>query len=90
MHDLEPKLIITTMHGQQHVKICTAKQAKDIHRYKTTKIKLCRTNAAIWFNKTRRVKQLTPNYINIKVKSNNIRAERTKESFTNLPTIQSS
>jgi len=22
VHELEPKLIITTMHGQQHIKIC--------------------------------------------------------------------
>ena len=82
MHELEPKLIITTMHGQQHIKICTAKQAKDIHRYKTTKIKLYRINAALWFNKKCRVKQLTPNYINIKVNGNNIKAGRTKKLAT--------
>ena len=70
------------MHGQQHIKICTAKQAKDIHRYKTTKINLYRINAAIWFNKTCKVKQLTPNYINIKVNGNNIKAERTKKLAT--------
>ena len=52
------------MHGQQHIKIYTAKQAKDINRYKTTKIKLYRINAAIWFNKTCKLKQLMPNYIN--------------------------
>ena len=55
------------MHGQQHIKICIAKQAKELHRYKTTKSKLYKINAAIWFNKTRRAKQHTPNYININI-----------------------
>jgi len=68
------------MHVQQHIKICIAKQAKDIYRYKTTKSKLYKINAAIWFNKTCRAKQLTPNYINIKVSGNNIKAERTRKS----------
>ena len=35
-----------------------------------------------WFNKTCKVKQLTPNYINIKVNGNNIKAERTKKLAT--------
>ena len=52
------------MHGQQHIKICIAKPAKEIHRYKTIKTKLYKNNAAIWFNRPCRIKQLTPNYIN--------------------------
>ena len=32
------------------------------------------------FNKTCRIKQLTPNYINIRVKGNNPKSERTKKS----------
>ena len=40
------------MHGRQNVKICTAKQAKQVYLYKTIKTKLCKNNAAIWFNKT--------------------------------------
>ena len=75
---LTKSLYITIMHGQQHIKICTAKQAKDIHRYKTTKIKLYRINAAVWFNKTCRLKQPTPKYSNIKVNGNNVKAERTR------------
>ena len=38
----------------------------EVYAYKNIKRKLYKTNAAIWFNKTCRVKQLTPNYINIK------------------------
>ena len=33
-----------------------------------------------WFNKTCRFKQLTPNYINIRVSGNNPKSERTKKS----------
>jgi len=52
------------MHCQQYIKICTAEQAKEIYRYKTIKTKLYKNNAAIWFNKTCRIKQLMPTYIN--------------------------
>jgi len=40
-----------TMHGPQDVKFLGAQQAKQIYQYKNTKEKLCKTNAAIWFNK---------------------------------------
>jgi len=55
------------MHGNLNIKFIVAKQAKEIYKYKTTKRKMCRTNAAIWFNKTCRHKQLTPTYINISI-----------------------
>jgi hypothetical protein len=48
------------MHGQRDVKLCDAKQARQIYHYKNTKLKLYKNNAAIWFNKTRKTKQLTP------------------------------
>ena len=44
------------MHGQPNIKICIAKQAKQIFQYKI-KIKLHKNNAAIWHNKTCRIKQ---------------------------------
>jgi hypothetical protein len=55
----------TRMHGQQNVKICVAKQAKQVYLYKTIKMKFYKNNAAIWFNKTCRIKQLvlTPEVI---------------------------
>ena len=40
------------MHGQPNIKICNAKQAKQIFQYKKIKIKLHKNNAAIWY-KTR-------------------------------------
>ena len=43
----------------------SAQQAK-LNNYKNTKLKLLKTNAAIWFNKLCKIKQLKPNYINIK------------------------
>ena len=39
------------MHGLPNLKICIAKQAKQIFHYKKIKIKLYKNNAAIWFNK---------------------------------------
>jgi len=41
-------------------------QQEIIHHYKNTREKLLQTNAAIWFNKMCRFKQLTPKYIQIK------------------------
>ena len=61
------------MHGQPNINICSAKQAKQIFQYKKIKIKLYKNNASIWYNKTCRIKQLTPNYISIRVNGNNTR-----------------
>jgi len=54
------------MHGQQNVKFCNAKQATQTYNYKNIKTKFYKNNAAIWYNKTCRLKQITPRYINIK------------------------
>jgi hypothetical protein len=59
------------MHGQQNIKFCIAKQAKQTYKYKNIKIKLYKNNAAIWYNKICRMKQITPGYISIKVNGNN-------------------
>ena len=60
------------MHGQQNIKICNAEQAKHLYRYKNIKTKLYKCNAAIWYNKTCRMKHVTPRYINIKKSPQNI------------------
>jgi len=54
------------MHGAT-IKIVSAQQAKLDNNYKNTKLKLLKTNAAIWFNEMCKIKQLKPNYINIKI-----------------------
>jgi hypothetical protein len=54
------------LHGAT-IKTINAQQAKLCTNYKDTKLKLLKTNAAIWFNKMYRIKQLKPNYINIKI-----------------------
>ena len=74
------------MYGQQNVKICDTKQANQVHQSKNTKIKLYKSNADIWYNKTCRIKQLIPTYVNIRVIGNNSRCQRTKESSLNLCT----
>ena len=65
------------MHGSMNNKFVNAKQATEIHAYKNAKRKLYKTNAAIWFNKTCRDKQLSPNYINIKINGNNRQCNNT-------------
>ena len=55
------------MHGTINIKYIEAKQARAIYHFKNTKRKLYRTNAAIWYNKTCKLKRLTPDYINIKI-----------------------
>jgi hypothetical protein len=57
------------MHGM-YVKITEAQQARLCNSYKNTKLKLLKTNAAIWFNKMCKIKHLKPNYINIKINGN--------------------
>jgi hypothetical protein len=54
------------MHGAT-LKIIEAQQAKLCKNYKNTKLKLLKTNAAIWSNKMCRIKHLKPNYIHIKI-----------------------
>ena len=46
------------MHGQPNLKICIAKQAKQIFQYKKIKIKSYKNNVAIWFNKTCRINNI--------------------------------
>ena len=48
------------MNGQQNFKIGDAKQAKQVHQYKNTKIKLYKSNAAIWYTNICSIKQLIP------------------------------
>jgi len=54
------------MHGAT-IKAVSAQQAKLSNNYKNTRLKLLKTNAAIWFNKMCKVKQLKSNYINVKI-----------------------
>ena len=53
--------------GQKNIKLRNAKQAKRVYQYKNTKIKLYKNNAAIWYNKTCRTRQLTPTYAKINI-----------------------
>jgi len=55
------------MHGA-NIKIISAQQATICNIYKNTKLKLLKTNAAIWFNKMCKIKQLKPNYIQFKTR----------------------
>ena len=49
------------MHGPMNVKFANAKQAKETYQYRNIKEKLFKTNAAIWYNKICREKQIAPN-----------------------------
>jgi hypothetical protein len=65
------------IHSQQNIKFVSAQQAKQIYQYRNTKEKLHKTNAAVWFNKACKYKQLTPNYISVKIKGNNPQYRKT-------------
>jgi hypothetical protein len=56
---------------------------------RNTKEKLHKTNAAIWFNKMCKYKQLTPKYIVIKIKGNNPRNQKTIKVATLTTTSNS-
>jgi chromosome segregation ATPase len=60
-----------------HIILINAKQATDIHAYKNTKRKLYKMNAAIWFDKTCRDKELAPSYITIKINVNSRQSNNT-------------
>jgi len=49
------------MHGETP-KLVDARQAKVCNIYKNTKLKLLKSNAAIWFNNACKFKQHKPNY----------------------------
>jgi hypothetical protein len=72
------------MHGA-HIKIIKAQEAKIWNICTNIQLKLLKTNAAIWFNKMCRTKQLTPKYIRIKVNGggNNNNNNNTKQEDNN-------
>ena len=70
------------MHGAT-TKIDSARQAKLNNNYKNTKLKLLKTDKAIWFNKMCNVKQLKPNYINV-----NISAQKSQDKRTTINAIR--
>ena len=55
----------------------SAEQAKQVYRYKHIKEKLYKTNAAVWCNKTWSHKQLTPNYISVRINGDNPQCRKT-------------
>jgi hypothetical protein len=70
------------MHGQTQIKFVCAKQAKHIYEYKNIKRRLHKTTAAIWYNKTCKEKQISPNYISIKINGNNRQSTNTLKAAT--------
>jgi hypothetical protein len=64
------------MHGAT-LKFVDAKQARQHNSFKNTKCKLLRTNAAILFNKMCGIKQVKPNYINIRINGQKQQHKRT-------------
>jgi hypothetical protein len=68
------------LYGQQNIKFCIAKQAKQTYKHKNIKIKLYKNSAAIWYNKICRMKQITPGCISIKVNGNNQKSKKTKNT----------
>ena len=70
------------MHGYTNIKFISTKQAKGVHSYKNTTRRLYRTIAAVWCNKICRDKQLTLNYIAIKINGSNQQCTNTLQAAT--------
>jgi hypothetical protein len=67
----------TMVHRSTNIKFTNAKQAVEVYAYKNIKCKLYKTYTAIRFNKTCREKELTPNFINIRINGNNQQCNNT-------------
>ena len=59
------------------IKIVSAQQTELSNNYKNTRLKLLKMNAAIWFNKMCKVKQLKLNYITVKINGHRPQDKRT-------------
>jgi hypothetical protein len=62
---------ICTVRVVNNINFINVKQAKEINQYKNVRVKLHKSNAAIWHNNMCRQLQLTPKYISIKVNGSN-------------------
>ena len=63
------------------IEIIEAQQAKTYNTYRNIRLNLLKTNAAIWFNKIRKTKQLTPKYFSIKLNGNNRQSRNVRMSL---------
>ena len=68
------------IHGPSNVQFITAQQAEIIHIYENIKLKLYKCTAAIWYNKTCKLRHLTPRHIHITVNGNNPQCRKTKSA----------
>jgi len=57
--------LVISMQGL-NMKFGNAQKAKLCNNYQNTKLKLLKTNAAIWFNRMCKIKHMKPNYIHFK------------------------
>jgi hypothetical protein len=64
-----------------NIKFTNARQAKAVYKYKNSKEKLCKTNAAVWLNKICKTERLTPNYIQVKVSGTSRQSIKTKNAI---------
>ena len=62
----------------QVFKMINAQQTKLYNTYKNTKLKLLKTNAAIWFKKMCRANRLTTKYFNIRINDNKQQTRKTR------------
>ena len=58
-------IMLLSMHGST-MKLSNTQQAKIINNYQNTRLKLLKTNAAVWFNRMCKIKQVKPNYIHFR------------------------
>ena len=65
-------------------KIVDSSQARLVNQYTNTKRKLLRINAHIWFNRTCKSKNITPNYAKQKLKDSTHAAKLTQKQLTKV------
>jgi len=70
------------MQGHLTVTFVNAKRAKETYRYRNTEEKLYKTDAAVWYNKMCREKQLTPRHMSIEINVKNSQYQETTKDAT--------
>jgi hypothetical protein len=69
-------------HGMRNIKFANDKQAKEIDLYENIRTKLQKTKAAIWYDKTCKQLQLSPNCIHIQVSGSSRQSYNTLKTAT--------
>ena len=71
------------IHGPYSIKLINAQQANKAHTYENIKIELYKCIAAILYNKTCKLREVTPRYINIRINGTKRQRKHTHMKISN-------